>query len=232
MKAKKRVGLLDADLFGPSIPRMMNLLSESSRPIITADKRIKPVLSYGIECMSIGLITKNQKQDNESIVWRGLMVQKALEQLLYQVQWGDLDYLVVDLPPGTGDTQLTLCQKARVDGVILVTSPQAVSVADAKKAADMFKVMRVPLLGVVENMSAFRCPHCLQSSPIFGPLEGIKESPVNLLAHDLQVPVITRIPIDPQICWASDEGRPLVLTNPDHEITKKYKQIADSILTL
>ena len=224
MKEKRRVGLLDADLFGPSIPRMMNLLGESSRPVLNAEKRIKPVLSYGIECMSMGLV---QPREESSIVWRGLMVQKAIEQLLFQVQWGDLDYLIVDLPPGTGDTQLTLCQKASVDGVVLVSTPQEVAISDARKAADMFKLLRVPILGIVENMSSFICPHCKEDSPIFTPQS---KTPLKDFADHLQVPIITRIPIDPLVCFGSDDGKPVVLSHPENLISKNFSELAQFVL--
>lgn len=222
-KEKKRVGLLDADLFGPSLPRMMNLSGPSARPVLTAEKRIKPVLAYGIECMSMGLI-----QASGSVVWRGLMVQKAIEQLLFQVQWSDLDYLVVDLPPGTGDTQLTLCQKASIDGVLLVTTPQEVAISDARKAADMFKLLKVPIWGIVENMSSFCCPNCNTSSPIFAPSRS--KSALKAFSEAISVPVIAQLPIDPLVCSGSDDGSPVVLSHPDHIITSRFKDIAQFII--
>lgn len=221
-KERKRVGLLDADLFGPSLPRMMNLSGESAKPVLTLEKRIKPVLAYGIECMSMGLIQSG------SVVWRGLMVQKAIEQLLFQVQWSDLDYLVVDLPPGTGDTQLTLCQKASISGVVLVTTPQEVAISDALKAADMFKLLKVPIWGIVENMSSFLCPHCKESSPIFTPSSS--ESAIQKFSESISVPVLTRLPIDPLVCSGSDDGRPLVLSHPDHVISNRFRDLAQFII--
>ena len=222
-KEKRRVGLLDADLFGPSLPRMMNLIGESSRPVLTKEKRIKPVLAYGIECMSMGLVQPSEG----SIVWRGLMVQKAIEQLLFQVNWNDLDYLVIDLPPGTGDTQLTLCQKAAIDGVVLVSTPQEVAISDAKKAADMFKLLQVPILGIVENMSSFICPHCKESSLIFNP--STSKSALKAFSESIKAPIITELPIDPLICSGSDDGRPVVLSHPDHLITKRFTEMAKFI---
>ena len=224
-KERQRVGLLDADLFGPSLPRMMNLFGESSRPVLSSEKMIKPVLAYGIECMSMGLL---QSRDG-SIVWRGLMVQKGVEQLLFQVQWGDLDYLIIDLPPGTGDTQLTLCQQAQVDGVVLVSTPQQVAISDARKAADMFKLLQVPLLGVVENMNEFICPHCKESSHIFTP-EASKPA-IKHFCEELQVPLITSLPIDPLLCTGSDQGVPLILAHPKHLISEKFTQIARFLLS-
>ena len=199
-KERQKVGLLDADLFGPSLPRMMNLFGESSRPVLTKENLIKPVLAYGIECMSIGLVQAREG----SIVWRGLMVQKAIEQLLFQVKWNDLDYLIIDLPPGTGDTQLTLCQRTVIDGVLMVTTPQQVAISDANKAADMFKTLQIPILGIVENMSKFICPHCKESSPIFTPKSS--ESSIKQFSESLNVPIITKLPIDPLVCSGSDDG--------------------------
>lgn len=223
-KEKRKVGLLDADLFGPSLPRMMNLSGESSRPILTQDKRIKPVLAYGIECMSMGLVQSSEG----SILWRGLMVQKAIEQLLFQVNWNDLDYLVIDLPPGTGDTHLTLCQKAAIDGVVLVSTPQEVAISDARKAADMFNLLKVPILGIVENMSTFICPHCKGSSTIFTPPNS--KSALKTFSDSIKAPIIIELPIDPLVCSGSDDGRPVVLSYPDHLISNRFKDLAKFII--
>lgn len=224
-KEKRRVGLLDADLFGPSIPRMMNLLGESSRPILTTEKRIMPVLAYGVECMSMGLV---QPKEERSIVWRGLMVQKAIEQLLFQVQWGDLDYLIVDLPPGTGDAQLALCEKALIDGVVLVSTPQEIAISDTRKAGDMFNLLKVPIIGIVENMSSFICVHCKGISHIFTPPES--KSSLNIFAKSLDVPIIVQIPIDPLVCSRSDDGIPVVLSHSDHLISRKFSELAQFII--
>ena len=175
--------------------------------------------------MSMGLI---QPKEEGSIVWRGLMVQKAIEQLLFQVQWNDLDYLVIDLPPGTGDTQLTLCQKTLVDGVVLVSTPQKVSISDTRKAADMFKLLRVPILGIVENMSSFVCPNCKENSHIFTPSES--KMSLNSFAEFLEVPIITKIPIDPLICSGSDDGRPVVLSHSDHYISQRFSELAQFVM--
>lgn len=224
-KEKKRVGLLDADLFGPSLPRMMNLSGEASRPVLTVDKRIKPVLAYGIECMSIGLV---QSREGSSIVWRGLMVQKAIEQLLFQVDWTDLDFLIIDLPPGTGDTLLTICQKAKINGALLISTPQKVAISDASKAADMFKLLQVPIFGIVENMSSFTCPTCNESSPIFSPKQS--QSALKELSESLKVPIITKLPIDPLVCSGSDDGRPIVISYPEHLLSRKFRDLAQAII--
>lgn len=175
--------------------------------------------------MSMGLVQSKEG----SIVWRGLMVQKAIEQLLFQVDWSkDLDYLIVDLPPGTGDTQLTLCQKTKIDGVIVVSTPQKVAISDASKAADMFKIFNVPIYGIVENMTSFICPHCKESSSIFTPSES--DSALEDFSKFLKAPIITKLPIDPDICSGSDDGIPIVLFNPDHLISKRFNDLAKFIL--
>lgn len=224
-REKLRVGLLDADLFGPSIPRMMNLLEDSSRPVLNTENKIIPVLSYGIECMSMGLV---QPKDGKSIVWRGLMVQKAIEQLLFQVQWHNLDYLVVDLPPGTGDTQLTLCQKVPINGIVLASTPQEVSISDTRKAADMFKTLNIPIIGLINNMSSFICPHCKEDSSIFNTSR--TNSSINEFAKSIDVPILAEIPIDPIICSGSDDGRPIVLSNPEHLISRRFRDMAQFII--
>lgn len=223
-KEKRKVGLLDADLFGPSLPRMMNLSGESSRPVLTKDKRIKPVLAYGIECMSMGLVQSREG----SIVWRGLMVQKAVEQLLFQVSWHDLDYLIIDLPPGTGDTQLTLCQKVKLDGIVVVSTPQEVAISDARKAVDMFNLLNVPILGIVQNMSTFICPQCKESSSIFTPPNS--KLSLKAFSDSIKAPIIINIPIDPLVCSGSDDGRPVVLSHPDHLISNRFRDLAKFIM--
>lgn len=226
-KERQRVGLLDADVFGPSLARMMNLNGvESSKPVLTSDKKIKPVLSYGIECMSMSLIQPREG----SIVWRGLMVQKAIEQLLFQVQWSDLDYLVIDLPPGTGDTQLSLCQRANVYGALLVSTPQEVAISDTRKAADMFNTLKVPILGIIENMSRFVCPHCKEDSPIFSP-ESSKSSIENF-SKSLNVSILAKLPIDPLVCTGSDEGRPLILSDAENLISRKFSEVAKFLINI
>lgn len=224
-KERQRVGLLDADVFGPSLARMMNLNGNGAKPILTSDKKIKPVLSYGIECMSMSLI---QPREGGSIVWRGLMVQKAIEQLLFQVQWGNLDYLVIDLPPGTGDTQLSLCQHAKVHGVLLVSTPQEVAISDTRKAANMFETLKVPILGLIENMSHFVCPHCKEDTPIFSPKSS--NSSIDQFSKSLNVPILAKLPIDPLLCTGSDEGQPLFLTHPEHSISKQFTEVAKYLI--
>lgn len=223
VRERKRVGLLDADLFGPSLPRMMNLRGESSRPLLTGNKKIKPVLGYGIECMSMGLL-----QGDQSVVWRGLMVQKGIEKLLFEVQWGVLDYLVIDLPPGTGDTHLTLCQEALIDGVVIVSTPQEVALSDAYKAAQMFKLLQTPLMGVVENMAEFVCPHCQASSPIFAPPSA--NEAITRFCREMETPLLASFPLDPLVCSGSDEGLPLVLAHANHAISQKFTNLARSVM--
>ncbi|MDY6780317.1 MAG: Mrp/NBP35 family ATP-binding protein, partial [Halobacteria archaeon] len=193
-----KVGLLDADVYGPNVPRMFG---ETEQPRVTRNEEIIPPEKYGVKVMSMGYLTG----DDSPAVWRGAMVHKALTQLLGDVQWGDLDYLVVDLPPGTGDAQLTIAQTIPVTGAVIVTTPQPVSIDDSRKGVEMFREANVDVAGVVENMSEFVCPDCGSSHDVFGSGGGKK------LADESDVPLLGRVPLDPGVRTASDEGRPVVL---------------------
>ncbi|EPX86567.1 ATPase involved in chromosome partitioning [Rubellimicrobium thermophilum DSM 16684] len=192
----RRVGLLDADIHGPSQPRMMGVARRASSP---DGQTIEPVQAHGVTMMSIGLMVDPGK----AVVWRGPMLMGALQQLLTQVAWGRLDVLLVDLPPGTGDVQLSLCQRTRLTGAIIVSTPQDVALIDARKALDMFRLLGTPVLGIIENMSGFVCPHCGQESHIFG--QGGAEA--EALREGL--PFLGRIPIDLATRLAGDEGLPV-----------------------
>jgi len=193
----KKVGLLDADVYGPSQPRMLGV---SGRPSTPDGKTIIPLSNYGVTVMSMGFMI----EEGQSIVWRGPMLMSALQQMLRQVEWGALDYLIVDLPPGTGDVQLTLSQKAQVDGAIIVSTPQDIALLDAKKALDMFQKMNVPILGMIENMSTYVCPNCDHEAHIFGH-GGAKAE-----AERIDAPFLGEIPLDIDIRTTSDEGAPIV----------------------
>jgi ATP-binding protein involved in chromosome partitioning len=190
----KKVGLLDADIYGPSIPIMYGL-DKSQQPKLNGEK-LEPLVSYGVKTMSIEFLT-----GGNAIMWRGLLVMKALQQLLRQVEWGELDYLVIDLPPGTGDVQLSLIQTVPIDGVILVTTPQKVSTIDVEKTAQMFELARVPILGIVENMSFFVCPDCNTKHEIFKK----DDNPFSLTK---KYNCLLRIPMQAKISLNSDIGRP------------------------
>jgi ATP-binding protein involved in chromosome partitioning len=199
-----RVGILDADIYGPSIPKM---LGTPDRPPGTAAEGggIAPAVYRGIPVMSVEFFV----EPGNAVIWRGPMIHKLLTQFLEDVRWGDLDYLVVDLPPGTGDAQLSLCQLIPITGAVIVTTPQEVALIDVRKAVNMFNKLEVPVLGVVENMSYYRCPACGHHEEIFGVGGGER------LAKEFDVEVIGRVPIDPKIAFGGESGQPIVETNPD-----------------
>ncbi len=213
----KKVGLLDADVYGPSQPRMLGV---SGRPSTPDGKTILPLRNYGVTVMSMGFML----QDDQSVVWRGPMLMSALQQMLRQVQWGKLDYLIVDLPPGTGDVQLTLSQKTKVDGAVIVSTPQDVALLDAKKAIDMFTKLDVPLLGMIENMSTYICPNCDHEAHIFGH-GGAKTE-----AEKLSVPFLGEIPLDIDIRMSSDGGAPIVVSKPKSPQAARFREIAASLI--
>jgi ATP-binding protein involved in chromosome partitioning len=191
-----KVGLLDADVYGPNVPLM---LGTTEQPRATEARTIIPVEAYGIKVISIGLLAPG----DAPMIWRGPMLHSIIQQFLRSVEWGQLDYLVVDLPPGTGDVQLTLIQTVPLSGAVLVTTPSVVALADVRKAIEMFRQVSVEVLGVVENMSSFICPHCHQSVDVFGHGEGRK------IAEIYGVPLLGEIEIDPRIRIGGDTGRPV-----------------------
>ena len=192
----RRVGLLDADIYGPSQPRMMGV---SKRPASPDGKLIEPLRAHGVTMMSIGLMLK----DDEAVIWRGPMIMGALQQLINQTLWGDLDVLLIDLPPGTGDIQLTLCQRTYLTGAIVVSTPQDVALLDARKAIDMFGKLKVPVLGLVENMSTYICPNCGHEAHLFG------HGGVAAEARKMGVPLLAEIPLALDIRLAGDAGTPV-----------------------
>ncbi len=195
-RAGRRVGLLDADIYGPSQPRMMGV---SKRPASPDGKTILPLHNHGVTMMSIGLMLPEDK----AVVWRGPMLMGALQQMMTQVEWGDLDVLIVDLPPGTGDVAMTLCQKSEVTGAIIVSTPQDVALLDARKAIDMFKTLKTPILGLIENMSGYVCPKCGHEEHIFG-VGGVRAE-----ATRLDVPFLGALPISLETRIAGDSGTPI-----------------------
>jgi ATP-binding protein involved in chromosome partitioning len=211
-----RTGLLDADIYGPSIPRMLGI---SGTPMAPDGERIDPLSSHGITCMSIGFVVG----EGDPVVWRGPLVAKTLVQLLTDVEWGDLDVLVIDLPPGTGDAQLTLTQRAPLTGAVIVSTPQDIALVDACKGLRMFEKMRVPVFGVIENMSYFTCPHCGARSEIFAHGGARRE------AARLGTEFLGEIPLDVRIRKTSDEGNPIVFSEPESAHTKAFLAIADRV---
>jgi ATP-binding protein involved in chromosome partitioning len=213
-----KVGLLDADIYGPSVPLMMGVVGAVPTPGPTG---VKPIESHGVRMMSIGFFVDK----DAALIWRGPMVMKALTQLLEDVEWGELDYLVVDLPPGTGDAQLTLSQAIRLAGAVIVTTPQDVALLDAVKGVTMFRKVEVPILGIVENMSFFICPHCNTESDIFSHGGAARE------ATRLGVPFLGEVPIHPTIRSGGDDGVPVVAAHPDAPQSKAFSAIAKSVIS-
>ena len=207
----RRVGLLDADIYGPSQPRMMGV---SKRPASPDGKTITPLTAHGVTMMSIGLML----EDAKAVVWRGPMLMGALQQMLGQVEWGDLDILIVDLPPGTGDVQLTLCQRFAVTGALVVSTPQDVALLDARRAIDMFNTLKTPVLGLIENMSSFICPNCGHESHIFG------QGGVAAEAERIGVPFLGALPLDLETRLAGDAGTPVAAA--DGPQAKAYRALA------
>jgi ATP-binding protein involved in chromosome partitioning len=207
------VGLLDADIYGPSQPQMLGI---SGRPESSDGKSMDPMLAHGIQAMSIGFLIDN----DTPMVWRGPMVTGALEQLLRDTKWNNLDYLVIDLPPGTGDIQLTLAQKIPVTGAIIVTTPQDIALLDARKGLKMFEKVNIPILGIVENMSTHICSNCGHEEHIFGSGGGAA------MCKDYNVDLLGSLPLDIKIREQSDNGKPTVIAEPDSKIAQIYKQIA------
>lgn len=207
------VGLLDADIYGPSQPQMLGI---SGRPESLDGKSMEPMEAHGIQAMSIGFLIDT----DTPMVWRGPMVTGALEQLLRDTKWRDLDYLVIDLPPGTGDIQLTLSQKIPVTGAIIVTTPQDIALLDARKGLKMFEKVSIPILGIVENMSTHICSKCGHEEHIFGAGGG------ELMAKDYNVDLLGALPLDIDIRMQADSGKPTVIANPDSKVANTYKEIA------
>jgi ATP-binding protein involved in chromosome partitioning len=210
------VGVLDADIYGPSIPTMLGIVG---RPESVDGQTIEPMMGHGLQCNSIGfLIDKDQ-----AMVWRGPMVTQALDQLLRQTTWKDLDYLLIDMPPGTGDIHLTLAQNVPITGAVIVTTPQEVALMDARKGLKMFEKVSVPVIGIVENMSLYVCPQCGHAEHIFGAGGG------GLMAQDYSVPLLGSLPLNLSIREQSDAGRPTLVADPDGAIAGLYKEIARKV---
>ena len=213
-----RVGVLDADIYGPS-QAMMFGVPAGTRPQTAEDKYFIPVVAHGIQTMSISYLI----DENTPMVWRGPMVSSALQQLLMQTQWDALDVLLIDMPPGTGDIQLTLSQKVPVDGAIVVTTPQDIALLDAKKGIEMFRKVEIPVLGVVENMSTHICTNCGHVDPVFGEGGGAK------LAEQYQTRLLGKLPLAMPIRIQADAGTPVVFSEPDSEFTAIYKALAGEV---
>jgi ATP-binding protein involved in chromosome partitioning len=209
------VGLIDTDVYGPDVPLM---LGTKGKPGMF-DNKIIPVEAQGLKLMSIGLLVN----EREAVVWRGPMIHSFIQQMLKDVMWGALDYMVFDMPPGTGDAQLSLSQVLPLGGVVMVTTPQDVALLDVRKAIGMFQRLNVPILGIVENMSTFACPHCGQHTAIFGDTGGQR------LADEYGVPLLARLPLDPETRVGGDEGTPITVRRPDSAQAHAFRDLAAAV---
>ncbi|KAK7932413.1 nucleotide binding protein-like protein [Apiospora marii] len=212
-----RTGILDTDIFGPSIPTLFNL---SEEPRLSSNNQLLPLSNYGVKTMSMGYLVG----EDAPVVWRGLMVMKALQQLLHEVEWGGLDVLVLDLPPGTGDTQLSVTQQIVLDGSVIVTTPHTLAVKDAVKGINMFRKVNVPILGMVQNMSLFNCPHCHNDTAVFGSNERVRK-----VCSEHSIDVLGDIPLHQSIGDDGDRGKPTVVAEPDSARAAAFMQIANKI---
>lgn len=214
-RAGAKVGLMDGDIYGPNVPLMLGIPPDL-RPEVTADEKIVPIEALGLKVISMGVMVSPETP----MVWRGPMLHSAVTQFLQKVDWGELDYLLVDLPPGTGDVQLSLVQTVSVTGAVIVTTPQEVALMDVRKGIAMFQKTKVPILGIVENMSSFICPHCGKQTPIFSQGGGKQ------VAEKLGVPYLGEIPIDPRIREGGDRGKPMIAAYPDSPAAKQFQAVA------
>ena len=211
-----RVGILDSDVYGPSVPRLLAL---RDRPEVISGRTLKPLEAFGLKAMSMGSMV----DEETPMIWRGPMVQSALMQMLYEVAWGELDVLVVDMPPGTGDVQLTMAQKVPLAGAVIVSTPQDLALIDARRGIGMFRRVQVPLLGIIENMSYFLCPHCGERTDIFG--HGGAEHE----AERIGVPFLGAVPLHATIREKSDAGQPVVASDPGGEHAGIFRDIAERV---
>jgi len=218
-----RVGILDADIYGPSLPMMLGV---NERPKVDKEQHLYPLKAHGIEVISMGFLS----DDTTPVIWRGPMVGGVIQQFLNQVIWDDVDYLIIDLPPGTGDAQLTLCQRAPLTGAVIVSTPQEVSLLDARKGLLMFEKVQVPILGLVETMSYFVCDSCDKKHSIFSQGGGKR------ISEKLNIPLLGEVPIELNVCIGGDEGKPIVVKEPESDSAKAYmeiaKQVASQVSTL
>ena len=210
-----RVGLMDADIYGPNIPLMMGV----NAPPAVINERIVPLEAHGVKIISLGFLIDR----DQPAIWRGPIVMKIIGQFLRDVAWGELDYFIVDMPPGTGDAQLSLVQTTPVGGAIIVTTPQDVAIGDALRGAKMFQRVAVPVLGIVENMSWFECPHCGKPSPLFGTGGGER------LARELDLPLLAQIPLYPRVREGGDTGAPIVVSDPDSAAARALTALASQV---
>ncbi|XP_053987008.1 iron-sulfur protein NUBPL isoform X1 [Hylaeus volcanicus] len=217
LEPNKSIGLLDADVFGPSVPLMMNIRQS---PVVNKANLMEPLVNYGVKCMSMGFLI----DEKSPVIWRGLMVMSAIDKLLRQVAWDPLDYLVVDTPPGTGDTHLSIIQNLPVSGVLLVTTPQKAAVEVTRRGASMFKKLNIPIAGIVENMSSVTCPKCSNQIALYN--GGVK-----MMAEELGVQILQTVPLSENIAESCEVGKPIVLSAPNNVQAIAYKDLAKRVIS-
>jgi len=215
-KTGRKVGLLDADVYGPNVPMMLGAIEQ---PRVVGENRLEPIERYGVKVISVGLISPGDKP----LIWRGPMLHQMVRQFIQQVQWGELDHLVVDLPPGTGDVVISLVQTVPITGAVIVTTPSDVSLQDARKAIEMFRQVKVEVLGLVENMGHFNCPHCHQEIDIFSKGGGERT------ARQFQLPFLGTLELDPNIRHGGDSGHPVTLAGPESVGAKQFYALAEKV---
>jgi ATP-binding protein involved in chromosome partitioning len=211
-----RVGLMDTDVYGPNVPQMLGIVGQ---PEVNDDKKMIPPEGHGLKAISMGMLVPA----DQPIIWRGPMLHSAVQQFMRDVVWGELDYLVVDLPPGTGDVALSMAQSVPMAGAVLVTTPQDVSVSDVRKAVGMFRQLNIPILGVMENMSGFVCGHCGERTEIFGQGGGKR------LATDMGITFLGDVPIDARVRSGGDEGKPILIAAPDSPVAESFRRVAKQV---
>ncbi|KAM3095304.1 P-loop NTPase [Phormidesmis sp. 146-12] len=215
-----KVGLLDADVYGPNVPQMLGLGQTDVAIVDTPEgQRFLPLEAHGIKVISVGLLA----EPDHPLAWRGPVLHKIVTQFIHEVVWGDLDYLLIDLPPGTGDAQITIVQESPICGVILVTTPQQVAVSDVRRSIHLFRQVGIPVLGIVENMSYLICEHCGKPTPIFGSGGGQQ------LAAELNATLLGQVPIDSQICAGGDQGQPITIAFPESPVSQVFMQVAAAL---
>lgn len=215
-KENLRVGLLDADIYGPSQSRMMGLVGARAHAV---DKKLQPLTAHGMKIISMGMLA----DESAPMIWRGPMIQTAFTQMLQDVEWGEMDVIIIDLPPGTGDVQLSMTQKLDLTGAIIVSTPQDIALIDAKKAAAMFAKMNAPILGLIENMSFYCCPNCNHRDEIFS------SGGARVMAEKTGIPFLGALPLERQICDSSENGTPIVISEPQSHAAKTFTEIARNI---
>ena len=214
-----RVGIIDADVYGPNLPQMLGIDIAPGDLQVTADQKMIPPVAHGVKALSMGMLVPK----DQAVIWRGPMLHSAVQQFMRDVEWGELDYLLVDLPPGTGDVAISLAQSVGVAGAVVVTTPQGVSVSDVRKAIAMFQKLNIPVLGVIENMSYFACPHCSERTEIFGKGGG------SSIATEMKIPLLGDVPIDTRVRSGGDEGLPVVVAAPESPAAIAFSAIASKV---